>query len=169
MKRKSAKIASDRRSAQKMRRLTERICIHERSPGARRMNLRLAEASDLGEVVRQKLAADEGGSVSGAQAARLLGISKATVLRRWRGHRMVGWSEGKMARFPVWQFAGSKMLRGIEDVLQIFQSDDQWRVMRYFLGKRHSLADRRPLDLLRRGKVAEVLAHAKAFATDNTW
>ncbi len=82
---------------------------------------------------------------------------------------MVGWSEDKTVRFPVWQFAGSKMLQGIVEVLQIFDSDDQWRVMRYFLGKRHSFADRRPLDLLREGKVAEVIAHAKAFAADNTW
>jgi hypothetical protein len=63
------------------------------------------------------------------------------------------------------------MLRGIEEVLEIFASDDQWRIMCYFLGKRLSLRGRRPLDLLREGKVAEVIAHAKTHADpqENTW
>lgn len=133
------------------------------------MDPRLAAAIARGEVVRQKLAADEGGSVSSAQAARLRKISKATALRRWRRHRLVAWKQGKAVRFPVWQFAGGKMLPGIEEVLQILDSDDQWRVMLYFLGNRRSLAGRRPLDLLREGKVAEVVAHAKAYAAENTW
>jgi hypothetical protein len=30
----------------------------------------------------------------------------------------------------VWQFAGRRMLNGIEQTLQIFASDEQWRVMR---------------------------------------
>ncbi|MGH7967213.1 MAG: excisionase family DNA-binding protein, partial [Limisphaerales bacterium] len=123
----------------------------------------------LGEVVRQKLAADEGGSISTAQAARLVGVSKTTVLRRWSNHRLVAWKHGRAVRVPVWQFAGHKMLNGIEETLQIFVSNDQWRVMRYFLGKRLSLRDRSPLDLLRVGKVAAVIAHAKAYAADNTW
>ena len=95
--------------------------------GAPKIEPPFAAAIARGEIVRQKLAGDEGGSVSGAQAARLLGISKATVLRRWQRHRMVGWREGKAIRFPVWQFAGSRILEGIEEVLAIFESDDQWR------------------------------------------
>ncbi len=104
-----------------------------------------------GEIVRQKLAANEGGSVSAVQAARILGVSPATVLRRWRNHRLVAWKHGGSVRVPVWQFDGEKMLKGIEETLQIFASDDQWRVMRYFLGKRLSLGGCRPLDLLRAG------------------
>lgn len=43
--------------------------------------------------------------------------------------------------------------------------------MRYFLGKRRSLGDHRPIELLRVRKVAEVIAHAKgrAHPEENTW
>lgn len=85
---------------------------------------RLAAVIARGEVVREKLAADEGGSISTAEAARLLGVSKTTVLRRWRNHRLVAWKDGRSVRVPVWQFAGHKMLKGIEETLQIFASDD---------------------------------------------
>jgi excisionase family DNA binding protein len=106
-----------------------------------------------------------------AQAARLLGVSKTTVLRRWRRHRLMAWQHGRSVRVPVWQFTGRKMLNGIEQILRIFVNDDQWRVMLYFLGQRLSLKRRRPLDLLREGKMAAVVAHAKAHADPevNTW
>ena len=139
--------------------------------GGPRMDHRLADAIARGEIIRQKLAAAERGSMSTAQAARLLGVSKTTVLRRWRRHQLIAWSHGKSVRFPVWQFTGGKTLNGIEPILRIFSSNDQWRVMRYFLGGRLSLKRRRPLDLLREGKVAEVIAHAEAHAApeENTW
>ena len=130
---------------------------------------RLAAAIARGEVVRRKLAAGEGGSTSTARAARRLGVSQATVLRRWRRHRLIAWKHGIVVRVPVWQFSGGKMVSGTEEVLQIFRSEDQWRLLRYFLGKRVSLGGRRPLDLLREGKAAEVIAHAKRYAADNTW
>jgi hypothetical protein len=99
----------------------------------------------------------------------LLGISKASALRRWHRHQVVGWKKGRSVRFPVWQFAGGKMLEGIEEILEILDSDDQWRVMQYFLANRFSLSSRRPLDLLREGRVAEIIAHAKAHVAENTW
>ena len=136
---------------------------------APKMDPRLAAAIARGGIVRQQLTVDEGGSISSTEAARLLGVAKATVLRRWRTHRIVGWKRGKAVRFPLWQFAGAKLLQGIEEILQIFHSDDQWRVMMYFLSNRLSLEGRRPLDLLREGKVPKVVAHARAYAADDNW
>lgn len=130
---------------------------------------RLAAAMARGEFARQQLAAEEGGSISSAQAAHLLGIYKQAALRRWHAHRLIGWKQGRAVRFPVWQFAGGKMMEGIEAILQIFASDDQWRIMLYFLAKRPSLGRRRPLDLLRKGKTAKVIRHAHVYALDNTW
>jgi hypothetical protein len=57
----------------------------------------------------------------------------------------------------------------MEEILQIFHSDDQWRIVRYFLGNRRSLANERPLDLLRRGKSATVIKHATDYSQDNEW
>ena len=61
------------------------------------------------------------------------------------------------------------MLPGIQDVLQMFRSADEWRVMRYFLTPRDQLGGRTPLALLRSGEVAKVLAHAAAHEQENTW
>lgn len=133
------------------------------------MDPRLDEAIKRGEAVMQQLAAAEGGSITTAQAARLLRVSQASVPRRWRAYRLVGWKQGRSLRVPVWQFDGRKVLKGVEPVLRMFRSNDQWRVMRYFLSSFSSLVGRRPLDLLREGKSAEVIAHAKAHIEENTW
>lgn len=136
---------------------------------ASKMDSCLAAALARGKIVKERLAADEGGSISSMEVARLLGIARTTVLRRWHAHRLVAWKRERAVRFPLWQFEGTKLLRGIEEILKTFQSNDQWRVITYFLSKRLSLGGRRPLDLLREGKATEVVAHAKAYAADNTW
>jgi hypothetical protein len=134
-----------------------------------KMHPALAAALARGKIARKKMAAAEGGSISCQAAAKLLGISAASVVLRWRAYRMVGWTEGNVLRIPVWQFCEGKLLKGVEEILQIFHSDDQWRVVRYFLGKRRSLATECPLDLLRRGESAKVIKHATDYSQDNSW
>jgi len=149
--------------------MTADSTIPSRPARAAKMDPRLAAAIARGEKVRQQLAAEEGGSASSTDVAGLLRVAKSTVIRRWRSHRLVAWKQDRAVRFPRWQFDGARLLEGIEEILKTFHSDDQWRVMRYFLSKRVSLGDRRPLDLLREGNVTKVVAHAKAYAADNTW
>ncbi len=57
------------------------------------MDPRLAAAIARGKLVRQQMSTVGGGSVSSAQAACLLRVSKGTVLHRWRAHRVVGWKQ----------------------------------------------------------------------------
>lgn len=76
---------------------------------------------------------------------------------------------GRDLHFPVWQFHKGKLLPGIEKVLRIFRSDEQWRVMLYFLANRHSLAMQRPLDLLRRGESDKVVSHATIHLEEHNW
>jgi hypothetical protein len=130
---------------------------------------RLIRAYERGRVVRRQMAKDEGGAIACSKAAQLLSISEAGILRHWREHRLVGWKRGSDVFFPVWQCKCAKVLPGIEEVLAVFASDDHWRVMGYFLMTRASLQDKRPLDLLRSGQVAEIVAHAKAYAAENLW
>jgi hypothetical protein len=134
-----------------------------------RLDPRLAAAIARGKLVVKKLAAAEGGAISCEETARLLGIPEAAVKRRWRDFRLVGWRELNVLHIPVWQFSGKKLLPGIEDVLKIFRSHDQWRVMLYFLGPRLSLNRLRPLDMLRCGEAAEVIKHATAYDQDDAW
>jgi len=41
--------------------------------------------------------------------------------------------------------------------------------MRYFLGPRMQFSGRRPLDMLRAGKLDMVTAHARNHADEDTW
>jgi hypothetical protein len=113
----------------------------------------------------------EGGWWSGGELREKFGLQPATLHKRRAEYRIVSWRDAKnQFRYPKWQFNEAGALwPGIREVLQSFHSSDDWRVMRYFLGRRGQLADRTPLDLLRAGEVEKVLAHAKLHAEENTW
>lgn len=113
----------------------------------------------------------EGGAWSGVELRKRFGLSLADLRRRRKEQRIIHW-QGRQRTicYPQWQFTPTGgLLPGVEELLQIFHSNDQWRVMRYFLSPRNQLDGHRPLDLLRAGKVKKVLAHAHSHAEDNTW
>ncbi len=130
----------------------------------------LARATVRGLEVRQQLAEAEGGSLSSEETARLLRISKTAVLKRLDAGRLLAWREERLqaARFPHWQFdAHGHVLAGLEEVLAILNQDerlDAWGKILFFLQEKTSLADRRPLDLLREGRLQEVCLTAHAYA-----
>jgi hypothetical protein len=111
---------------------------------------------------RQQLAEEEGGSLSSEDASRLLQISKTDVLKRLDAGRLLAWREERLqaARFPRWQFdEHGQVLAGLEEVLTILNQDerlDAWGKILFFLQEKGSLGDRRPLDLLREGRLKEV-------------
>jgi hypothetical protein len=113
----------------------------------------------------------EGGAWTGTELHHHWGLTSAVLYKRRKEHRIVWWKDAKNRfHYPKWQFdqAGAPM-GGVQDVLQTLRSSDQWRVMRYFLAPWHQLDDRTPLDLLRAGRVAKVVAHAKGHAEENSW
>ena len=70
-------------------------------------------------------------------------------------------------RFPIWQFSESRVLPGLQDVLEILNRDsrlDDWGKVLFFLHTSSRLGGRRPLDLLREKKLPEVLLAAEAYA-----
>ncbi len=131
---------------------------------------KLARAHVRGIEVRQQLAEAEGGSLSSEDAARLLGISKTAVLKRLEAGRLLAWREERLqaARFPRWQFdQHGQVLAGLQEVLTILNEDerlDAWGKILFFLQEKISLNDRRPLDLLREGRLKEVCLAAHAYA-----
>ena len=131
---------------------------------------KLARAAVRGLEARQQLAEAEGGSLSSEDAARLLRISKTAVLKRLGAGRLLAWREERLqaARFPRWQFdQHGHVLAGMEDVLQILNQDerlDAWGKILFFLREKSSLGGRRPLDLLRAGKLKEVCLAAQEYA-----
>jgi hypothetical protein len=131
---------------------------------------KLARAQVRGLEARQQLVEAEGGSWSSEEVARLLHISKTAVLKRLTSGRLLAWREERLqaARFPRWQFdEHGQVLDGLEDVLRILNQDarlDAWGKMLFFLQEKPSLDGRRPVDLLRQGKLREVGLAAQAYA-----
>ncbi len=131
---------------------------------------RLARARMRGLEVRQELATAEGGSFSSEEVARLLGISKTAVLKRYTSGRLLGWRVERLqaVRFPQWQFdARGQVLSGLEEVLKILNQNarlDAWGKVLFFLQKRIQPGELRPLDLLRKGQLTAVCPAAQAYA-----
>ena len=132
--------------------------------------VKLARATIRGLEARQQLAEAEGGSLSSEVASRLLRISKTAVLKRLDAGRLLAWREERLqaARFPRWQFdEHGQVLAGLEEVLTILNQDerlDAWAKILFFLQEKSGLGGRRPLDLLREGKLKEVCLAAQAYA-----
>jgi excisionase family DNA binding protein len=141
------------------------LSVRAKSP--RRDGLALAMARGL--EARQQLAEAEGGSLSSNEVASLLGISKTAVLRRLEAGRLVAWREGRLqaARFPRWQFdRHGRVLSGLERVLTILNRNqrlDAWGKILFFLQIEGTLGNKRPLDLLREGRLEDVRLAAEAY------
>ena len=130
---------------------------------------RMAEALARGLTTRQRLAVEEGGSVSSDEAAHWLGISKTAVLKRYQAGRLLGWRGERQGavRFPVWQFDEGRVLPGLQEILEILNRDqrlDDWGKVLFFLHASSRLGGRRPLDLLRENRLSEVMVAAEAYA-----
>lgn len=126
-----------------------------------------AAAIMRGLLAREELKQKEGGSYSAEEVRLLLGISKAAVLKRYQKGQLIGWREASQnaVRFPVWQFQADNVLPGLPEVLAIFAEEDwvdDWKRIVFFLNPRHSLAGRRPLDLLREGDIKRVCGYARS-------
>lgn len=126
-----------------------------------------AAAIMRGLVAREELKMAEGGSYSAEEVRLLLGISKAAVLKRYQKGQLIGWREASQnaVRFPAWQFQGDNVLPGLPEVLAIFAEEDwvdDWKRILFFLNARHSLAGKRPLDVLREGDVKRVCGYARS-------
>ena len=133
------------------------------------MDRRVEAAYDRGRIVRKKMLAAEGGSISADQAAERLRIPRASLLRRYRDGRVLGWKEpGEAAvHFPVWQFKGGELLPGLAEVLSALAKgcaklDDMGRIG-FFLCEFGFLGRCRPLNLLRKGQIGDALLAAQAF------
>ena len=140
--------------------------------GAKKPQSGLATAMVRGILVQQTIKESEGGSVSAEGVRPFLGnITRQAVLDRFKKGRLLGWRETRQnaVRFPVWQFLSTGVLPGLEEVLAILRASpavDDWGAILFFLNKRDSLEDQRPLDALREGKIDAVKRAAHGFVAN---
>lgn len=129
---------------------------------------KLANAMARGLTVREKMAAEEGGSMSAEETARYLRITKQSVLNLYHAGKLLAWKTEKQGayRFPIWQFSEYRRLAGLEEVLSKLNAADvldDWAKIGFFLQSHGLLNNKRPLDLLRENKIEAVLKAAEAY------
>lgn len=115
-----------------------------------------------GLLARQRLTEAEGGSISAPEVARILGLTRQGVDYQRREGLLIAWRTGEGRwHYPVWQFSAYGMLPGIRECLKGLETDREWGAMIFFLSRRDSLEGKRPLDLLKEGRLEEAVSAAK--------
>jgi len=116
-----------------------------------------------GILARKELELAEGGSLSAEQFANALGRTRQGIDYLRREGLVAAWrtTQGKW-RYPAWQLtAQGGLLPGIRECLKALNSRSEWEPLIFFLSPRESLDGKRPLDLLRVGRVEDALAAAE--------
>jgi HAMP domain-containing protein len=118
-----------------------------------------------------EMQAAEGGAWTGEELERKFNLSSANLHKRRAECRIIYWRDARHRfHYPRWQFTPSgAILKGVQEVLEVLASEDEWRVMRYFLAPRAQLGGRHPLDLLRDGEIETVVSHAQHHVEENSW
>jgi hypothetical protein len=124
----------------------------------------LATAFLRGIDARTKLIQDNGGVFSTEQVARYLDLTQQAVTKRRHSRQLLGLSFRKRGcMYPAWQFTQSGTVPGLHAVLMALAEHDEWMQNVFFVTPNTRIAEHRPLEYLRDGKVAEVLEAAREF------
>jgi hypothetical protein len=123
----------------------------------------LAAARLRGLEVRLQILEQEGGTLSAAEVARELGLSRQAVDKRRRVRRLLALPAGRRYAYPAWQLTDGGVLDGFEPALRALNIDDPWSQAAFFLGPNIYLDGATPLAQLRRGRLASVLRAAHAY------
>ena len=116
-----------------------------------------------GILARKELELTEGGSLSAEELANALGRTRQGIDYLRREGLIVAWrtTQGKW-RYPAWQLtAQGGLLPGVRECLKALNTHSEWEPMIFFLSPRESLKGKRPLDLLRAGRLEEAVAAAE--------
>jgi hypothetical protein len=114
-------------------------------------------------VAKGRLLKAEGGSLSPAQAARLLGVTRQAIDKQRRSGRLLAVDVGRRWRYPAWQIHNGRLLTGLRETLTALRAPAPWTKVAFFLNRNPRLRSRRPLDALRRGQVNAVVGAARAY------
>jgi hypothetical protein len=122
------------------------------------------DALHRGRDAQRELLAAEGGVLTGAQVADLLGLSRQAVDKRRRVGRLIGLSTSRRGIvYPAWQFTESGVLPGLEDVLSDLPIRTGWSTVLFMLQANAWVDDEMPIHVLRRGEVDRVRRAAKMY------
>jgi hypothetical protein len=124
----------------------------------------LAPAFIRGIVARRRLIKENGGVFTAEQVAGIIGISRQAVEKRRQAGKLIAVSTGRHGyRYPAWQFTESGTLAGLQDVLAVLEPHDEWMKTIFFVSRNPRLGDRTPAEMLRAGKITQVLDTALVY------
>jgi len=115
-----------------------------------------------GAQAKRQLLEAEGGTLSAAEVARLLRLSRQAVDKQRRTGRLLALRAGPSWRYPAWQFIDGQSLPGLPEVLAALRAVSPWTTAAFLLSRNTRLGERRPVDLLRRGELDAVERAAQA-------
>lgn len=116
-----------------------------------------------GAQAKRQLLEAEGGTLSAADVARLLGRSRQAVDKQRRTGRLLAIRVGPSWRYPAWQFVDGQPLPGLPDVMAALHDISPWTAAAFLLSRSARLGAHRPVELLRRGEVDAVVRAAQAY------
>lgn len=123
----------------------------------------LERAKLRGIAARERLLNAEGGPLTISQVGELLGISRQAIHKRFRKGKLIALTISKRGYlFPKWQFAENGLLTGLEEVLAALDESDSWIQAAFMLNPNIWLDGASPLEMLRQGKIEDVMVAARA-------
>ena len=123
----------------------------------------LERAKLRGIAARERLLNAEGGPLTISQVGELLGISRQAIHKRCSKGKLIALTISKRGYlFPKWQFAESGLLTGLEEVLAALDESDSWMQAAFMLNPNIWLDGASPLEILRQGKIEDVMVAARA-------
>jgi hypothetical protein len=124
----------------------------------------LARAFIRGIEAKRALIEGRGGSLTSEKAAEILGITRQAVDKRRRTGKLIGLTTGRYGfRYPVWQFAETGTVPGLEEVLAALGSHDEWMQAAFLISPNPRLGDQPPVEVLKAGGIDRVLNAAEAY------
>jgi hypothetical protein len=124
----------------------------------------LAPAFIRGIEAKRRLVEGYGGALGAEEVANILGITRQAVDKRRRAGKLLGLTTGRYGfRYPVWQFTESGVVPGLQAVLAVLAPHDEWMQAAFFVGEHPRLGGKKPIDLLKDGKLERVLDAAEVY------
>jgi len=124
----------------------------------------LAKARMRGALAQRELLAADGGALTGAEMASLLGVSRQAVDKRRKARQLLAVELPRRGYlYPAWQVSEAGVVPGFVEVLAVLRTHDAWAQARFFVTGNVRLGGKKPIDRLRRGDLEAVLRAARMF------
>jgi hypothetical protein len=124
----------------------------------------LAPLVALNAQHREDLLKQAGGVLSGAEVAKLLGITRQAVDKRRAKGSLLALKKGSDWRYPRCQFVDADTVPGLAEAIRGMASSGPWVTLDFLLAPDTALGGLSPLEALTKHRTADVLRLVRAEA-----